>query len=659
MAPAGEDADLAQSMPTPELRPADAARLLAEFLRRESAAVAARAAGRSVPELGSAGATRLRRRLQASLEELARLLSAHGGEGVRLFAELQRRRAGELAALGLPARATLDEFALLFVAIWDVWVDTQRAPPTREVARLLAAVLAESSAHAAEVWVRRQRQHGAAFQEAALLQTVVQSLDEAILVFETDETVSYATPALERVLGLDPRHVVDVPPEELGGVFEALRLRDRRGAAVGGDSTPWRLALERHAPVHEEALHVRRPDGHEAVVELHASPVVDEDGELRGLIVTLRDRTERYRTFQALEEAYSELRRMHGRLLSRPHLESVGQLVKGAAHALNNHLNVLMMRVRHLSSPDLQGRDLAAIEQASREIATVVARLQEFAVPGERGEARPVELARAVRELLALTHPEFGPGASARLAIDVPALPPVLAEPDLLVEILTSLALLARDLTPAGETLRIDASDAGAAVVVSFRAVGSDVSPEEAATLVVGAAGGPGRLAIPTAREAVERWGGRLEVGDAQREGVVFRLRLPYAPAAPARAPAPSAVRPAGRVRRVLVVDDDRENAEVLAEVLGEGGAETSTAATGAGALEEADRSAPDVALVDLLLPDMHGWEVVRELKRRHPGIRVGVVSGLSAAGDPEAGKVDAVFRKPVDASVLLEFVDR
>lgn len=644
-------------MANPHSRTEDAPRALAEFLRREGAAVAGRAARTSLPALGHARTARLRRLLEAQLRELARLLDVHGEEAVPLYGEKHRRRAVELADHGLPAREALDEAGELFVSITEEWTAVRGAMPC-PIARLLSLLLAECSAHAAEVWVRRQRLHGAAFQEAALLQTVVQSLDEAILVFETDGTVSYATPALERVVGIDPRLVVDVPAEELALVIEELHLRDRDGEPVPLDRAPWRLALSQRQTVHEEALHLRRPDGRDAVVELFASPVLDEDGEPRGIIATLRDRTERYRTFRALEEAYTELRRMHGRMLSRPHLESVGQLVKGAAHALNNHLNVLMMRIRQLSGPGVPEREVAAIDHASREIATVVARLQEFAVPGEGGRPRPVGVDRAVREVLALTHPEFGPGTSVRLVADVPALPPVLAEPDLLVEILTSLALLARDLTPAGETLRLECRENGRAIQLCLRAPGSAVAPDEAAELVAGRGDGPTRLAIPTAREALERWGGGLEIGDAQGSGLLFALTLRPAPEVqPAETTGVSPL-PAGRFRRVLVVDDDHDNAEVLAEVLGETGADTATADTGASALEEADRHAPDVALVDLVLPDMRGWDVARELKRRYPGIRIGVVSGLSAANEPEAAEVDAVFRKPVEAAALLAFVD-
>jgi DNA-binding response OmpR family regulator len=64
------------------------------------------------------------------------------------------------------------------------------------------------------------------------------------------------------------------------------------------------------------------------------------------------------------------------------------------------------------------------------------------------------------------------------------------------------------------------------------------------------------------------------------------------------------------------------------------------------------------LALVDLLLPDMKGWDVVQRIKERWPDTRVAVVSGLAVGrDDPDRGKADAVFRKPIDTEELLAFL--
>src|SRR5690606_7369646 len=107
-------------------------------------------------------------------------------------------------------------------------------------------------------------------------------------------------------------------------------------------------------------------------------------------------------------------------------------------------------KVRHVEDqPDHPGATVA-IEAAAREMASVVARLQEFAVPPLERPSQPVSLARACRDMVALTHAEFGPGSPVRLDVKVAKVNDVEAQPEMLVEILTALALLARDLATAG-----------------------------------------------------------------------------------------------------------------------------------------------------------------------------------------------------------------
>src|SRR5690606_12925929 len=74
-------------------------------------------------------------------------------------------------------------------------------------------------------------------------------------------------------------------------------------------------------------------------------------------------------------------------------------------------------------------------------------------------------------------------------------------------------------------------------------------------------------------------------------------------------------------IQRVLVVDDDADNAEVLSEFILDSGAQTGTANTAGEALALAREIRPQAALVDLLLPDASGWEVARRLKEDFPGI--------------------------------------
>jgi two-component system cell cycle response regulator DivK len=71
------------------------------------------------------------------------------------------------------------------------------------------------------------------------------------------------------------------------------------------------------------------------------------------------------------------------------------------------------------------------------------------------------------------------------------------------------------------------------------------------------------------------------------------------------------------RAPRVLIVDDDRDNREAYAEYLRFRGFDIVEAMTGAQAIEEVLRSHPDVAVLDLRLPDIDGTEVCRRLREQ------------------------------------------
>lgn len=639
----------------------EAARQLSDFLSRYSSRIAKSAARHervALPDIANIARRRLLKVFRSLIGELGRLLDAYGEGGVRLFGEKLRGRALELAALDLPIRVLLDEQAAFHHALVETWGDINGAMPP-DVSRLLGDVLGESMFHAADVWVRRRRIEGAAFREVALLQVVVDSLDEAIMVFEIDGTVSFVTPALARVVGVDPRQVIDVPSDELLETIASLNLRNHRGRPISSKRLPWRRSLLAGEPVHEEALLFRRPDtGREGVVELFANPVKNEEGRLRGVIVTLRDRTERHRVFFELEQAYSDLRRMHSRVLSRSHLETVGGLVRGAVHALNNELNVLMMKARHVvDEPGFEGSEEAMMASA-HEMAGVLARLQDFALPPHERPPVAVDLVDAVREMRALTHSEFGPGAPVSLVTKMAELPNVLAQPELLVELLTTLVLVAKDLTTGGHRLHLEAGVDGDEVSVVLWAGGRRVEAHKTqATDDDVDDNEQSRLALPMARELVAHWGGALDIGDQAASGRLVSMTLRVAPPEEKEEEAARPAPTSGRVRRVLVVDDDRDNAEVLSEVLNESGLDTRTVFSGTQALVDADEKEPDVVLLDLHLPDMLGWEVAKELRKRHPSVRIAVVSGLATPGVPEEKEVDAVFRKPLDAETIVDFV--
>jgi CheY-like chemotaxis protein len=111
---------------------------------------------------------------------------------------------------------------------------------------------------------------------------------------------------------------------------------------------------------------------------------------------------------------------------------------------------------------------------------------------------------------------------------------------------------------------------------------------------------------------------------------------------------------------RVLLVEDDAENRELMAEVLGLSGYEVVTAATGQDGLRTLSETSVDVVVTDLGMPGMGGLEVAKAAKAIAPAVPVVIVTGYVDREDVSRARgkhVDAVLVKPVDPEVLAQTV--
>jgi signal transduction histidine kinase/ActR/RegA family two-component response regulator len=170
---------------------------------------------------------------------------------------------------------------------------------------------------------------------------------------------------------------------------------------------------------------------------------------------------------------------------------------------------------------------------------------------------------------------------------------------------------------------------------------------------------GPG-LGLALARRLAELHGGSLEASSAgERRGSEFTLRLPLGGPAQSAAPAVPSERRAGPVpRRMLVVDDDPASATTMTLLLRRMGHDVMTAFDGTQAIRTAEGERPDVALLDIGLPDFDGFEVARRI-RSEPWGRTMLLVAMTGWGDAadrrrsrESGFDDHLV-KPVDLAAL------
>src|SRR5690349_16275471 len=114
----------------------------------------------------------------------------------------------------------------------------------------------------------------------------------------------------------------------------------------------------------------------------------------------------------------------------------------------------------------------------------------------------------------------------------------------------------------------------------------------------------------------------------------------------------------------VLVVDDNKDAADALAALLGAKGYAANAAYSGAAAIEEAERSRPDVVLLDIGMPETSGFDVARALRdyRRAPKPVIVAVTGAAEPSDRLAARMagfDHYLVKPVEVGALVALLGK
>jgi signal transduction histidine kinase len=259
------------------------------------------------------------------------------------------------------------------------------------------------------------------------------------------------------------------------------------------------------------------------------------------------------------------------------------------------------------------------------------------------------------------------------LLVDVPAAGLVLdADEDRIVQVLANLLTNAAKYTPPGGHIWLTARATGAMVTIACEDDGPGVDPALLPTLFDAFVQGPRTLerhqgglglGLALARSLTEMHGGTIKLeGRAAGQGSRFVVRLPLAAGAPPPGPADAPAGPAARAaRKVLVVDDNLDAGEMLRGALEQAGHSVAIAADGPAALAAAAASAPEVAVLDIGLPGMSGYELARQLRQRYPRIRLIALTGYGQPADAEAAAragFDLHCAKPIAISALLAHID-
>jgi signal transduction histidine kinase/CheY-like chemotaxis protein len=392
---------------------------------------------------------------------------------------------------------------------------------------------------------------------------------------------------------------------------------------LGADPDPAAASVDVLRPGRRDVA-FQRADGDRREISLDHAPLLGAGGEVSGRVWIGRDVT--------------DLRRVERNLAQAERLSSLGEVVAGVAHELNNPLSGVVgyaeLLQRTASDPG-QVRDLERIVECALRCQKIVFKLLSFA-RRHPPEKRSHDLNECVRKVIDLKAYHLRSSQIATRLDLAPDLPRTCFDFHQVEQVLLNLINNAEQAItslrgPGTVVVRTGADAEGLFVEVEDDGPGVPPTIRERifdpffTTKAVGLGTG---LGLSVSYGIVREHGGRIDLGSSRAaSGARFTVHLPVVGPAEASADeldaadasygAPSAHPLRGR--RILVVEDEPLVLELFARVLGEDGADVTLARDGAEALDRLSEGEYDLIVADLRMPRVDGRQLYERVAEDHP----------------------------------------
>jgi two-component system, cell cycle sensor histidine kinase and response regulator CckA len=510
-----------------------------------------------------------------------------------------------------------------------------------------------------------------------LLAGLLEAAPDAIVSVAADGRIALVNAQTERLFGYGRDELIGQPVETL--VPDAVRdihSGHRAGYVADPRPRPMGAGME---------LAGRRRDGSTFPAEVSLAAMGSDEGLL--ITAVVRDVTERLEIAAERERVHTQADRdkLERHLHQSQRLESLGQLAGGVAHDFNNLLGVISNYAAFAGeevakeAPDERWQavhdDIGQVQQAAEQAAGLTRQLLAFARQ-EMIQPRVLnvnDVVLSVEQLLIRTL-----GEHVELIADLAAdLPPVLADPGQIEQVLVNLAVNARDAMPQGGKLIIRT----ASTSIDDTASQGELPPGRYVALKVSDTGtgiakdvlervfepffttkpkGEGTgLGLATVYGIITQAGGHAWIYSEPGLGTSFTALLPITELDIALAIPQSAEPPHGHGQTVLVVEDEPAMREVTRRILDRNGYQAVAVASGHEALDVLARQLEhiDVLLTDVVMPRMQGKELADKIRVMQPAVRVvfmsGYTHGLLGAQGVLEHKVHLI-EKPFSETTLL-----
>jgi PAS domain S-box-containing protein len=491
---------------------------------------------------------------------------------------------------------------------------------------------------------------------AAHADLLLQAAGEGIIGLDIEGRIVSANPAVLQTTGYTATQLIGQT------LRESLLRCDEDGGDLSDRRGPLDLAIEHGEQLTSDQFSLCRADGRCFPATVTLTPIVADDGRLDGSVLVVRD--------------LSEQRLLTAELLQAQKLESVGMLAGGIAHDFNNLLTVIsgytaLLQAR-LGYDEQAATPLQAIADAAASAAELTGRLLAFSCR-QHSRTGPLDLNGVVQSLLGMLGRLLGERVEQQASFD-PQSVRVFADPVQIEQVLMNLAVNGRDAMPDGGLLRIETK-----MVQLDRPLSERAGPGRYALLTVSDTGegmdehrcarifdpffttkpvGKGTgLGLAVVQGIVSQAHGAITVSSRPGKGASFCIYLPEwsatdEAAQPVAAPA---AMPRGGGETVLVCEDEPAVRGVLAELLAEAGYQPLVADSPKGALAlHAQEPHVDALITDLVMPEMNGSDLARQLRQTQPDLKVLFCSGWNAnLLDGELDEHARMLEKPFSQAEL------
>ena len=583
--------------------------------------------------------------------------------GARLFgverARLVNRRFGLFVAEG--DRRTFSDFlqnvfASPAKACCEVTLPQEDSHPlVLQIEGTRSADGQECRAVVLDITARKRADESLRLESAAL-----QAAADAIVITDRAGVIEWVNPAFTQLTGYTAEEALGKNPRDLikSGKHAPAFYKEFWETILAG--RPW----------HGEMIN-RRKDGSLYTEDQTVTSILDAAGAITHFIAIKEDMTER----QQLETQYRQAQKM----------DSVGQLASGIAHDFNNLLTVINgmaeLALEQISQDTPMHADVQEIAHAGERAATLTRQLLAFSRQ-QILAPRVLSLNTLVAGMESLLRRLLGEDIDLVVAL-TPGVGHVKVDPGQIEQVITNLAVNARDAMPQGGRLTIETQRVTTDKDYA-RQFDMTMSPGSYALLAVSDSGagmdeatrtrvfepffttkGPGQgtgLGLSTVYGIVKQSHGFIGVYSEVGQGTSFKIYLPRVTEAEGTdRPEPTVVS-GSNTETILLAEDNTELRKLVTRILAPAGYTVLGATSGKDALRLLERHEAPVHLLlsDVVMPGMSGRHLAEQIAQTRPGMKVLYMSGYTSDTIVRHGVLEAqvaFLNKPFTGAALLRKV--